>query len=711
MPGARTFKVIFSGDSKGAVKAADEVEKSTGGLGKTLGHVAEIAGGFIIGEGIMKLPGFLSSAAQAAADDEAATARLDQAIENFAERNNQGLETAESWGGRLKGFANDAIDAGQKLAFSDDEVRDSLGYLLDAVDDSDDAFNRQKIAMDLARGANIPLAQATRLLGKMNEDNTNTLKKYGIEIAKGTSEADALAMVQARFGGQADKFAKSTAGQMAQAKIAISEIKEAIGYAVLPIFTAIAKKAAEALPAVQSFVGELSEKAKEYVVPALEVVADKLGEVAGWVQDVLVPAARDFLATEFVPAMQQLGDFLLNTLLPAVLALGSAVWDKLKGPLETVFNFFKDNKDALQAAGVAIGTVLVVAFAAWAVSAGAAAVATIAAAAPVIALVAVIALLAAGVFLLIKHWDDITAKYPIVGAAADALKEKFQAFATWVTDTFVPAVADIAEAVSTAVQTAIDFVRDHWDEIKAIIEPALKVLLAIIKALWEDVQTAFRTAFGIIKGIVDVFMGVFTGDWDRAWKGVKEIVGSLWDGIKDHISTVLGLITTIIHTLFDPLIDGIWGKIQDAAEWVGHYLNVAGGYFTDFYNMAVAPIQWVMDKIQALIDKIRSIPSPGDIVGGITGLVGFAGGVEDFGGGFAMVGERGPEPVFLPRGSTVVSHEDAVAALRGTGGGSGAPIIHFHIGTLNATDETQARAAAGDLAYGLSRRLRAMGAA
>lgn len=50
-------------------------------------------------------------------------------------------------------------------------------------------------------------------------------------------------------------------------------------------------------------------------------------------------------------------------------------------------------------------------------------------------------------------------------------------------------------------------------------------------------------------------------------------------------------------------------------------------------------------------------------------MPGFAGGVSNFAGGMAWVGENGPEPVFLPRGSTVLSNREAKEALSGGGGG------------------------------------------
>ena len=64
----------------------------------------------------------------------------------------------------------------------------------------------------------------------------------------------------------------------------------------------------------------------------------------------------------------------------------------------------------------------------------------------------------------------------------------------------------------------------------------------------------------------------------------------------------------------------------------------------------------------------------------IPGLPHFASGVENFSGGWAIVGEHGPEPVRLPAGSSVypASSGAGIASLAGIGGGgSGPQVINF----------------------------------
>jgi len=167
--------------------------------------------------------GFLSDAANAAANDAASTDRLRKAVEN----------TGASWE-KTQGAIEARIAANQDLAFSDDQTRDSLALLLAQTGDVDEAMKRQKLAMDLARGANIDVVTAAKLLGKVTDENVNVLAKYGIRVDKGADQTALFAAVQQKFGGQAKVYGDSTAGSIAKIKDRIDEWKESIGAALGP---------------------------------------------------------------------------------------------------------------------------------------------------------------------------------------------------------------------------------------------------------------------------------------------------------------------------------------------------------------------------------------------------------------------------------------------------------------------------------------------
>jgi hypothetical protein len=254
----------------GVGNAATAPIKALAGVGKALGSVATIAAGAAIGGGLAQLPGAMLDMAKGAAADEQATARLQQT-----------LRTLPGDFNKMVGAVDAAIASGQKLAFSDDDVRDSFQFLAQATGTAEEGLKRQKVAMDLARGAGIPLAQASKLVGKVNEENVDTFKKLGINIKEGASEAEALAAIQGKFAGQAEAYATSTAGQFEQAQIAVSEIQESIGSALLPVLATVGKALADNLPAIQAFVGAFSSGIAGVIAPALEKIGPLLSNLFG----------------------------------------------------------------------------------------------------------------------------------------------------------------------------------------------------------------------------------------------------------------------------------------------------------------------------------------------------------------------------------------------------------------------------------------------
>lgn len=336
---------------QGDIKGMGDVAKGTTGplgkLGGALGDVSKIAGGFVLANGIMQAPGFLLDAAKAAAEDEAATARLEQALRNAGGAYDENLAAV-----------NARIAAGQELAFSDDQIRDSFQQLLAATGDVNESLDRQKVAMDLARGANIDLETASRMVSKVNEENVDAFRRMGIVIKDGATEAEALAAVQAKFAGQSDAYAQSTAGQMAQASIAMGEFKETIGAVVLPILTelvlfanekvipAISAFAEEAGPKIQEFATAVGKYWREDIKPALDNLQ------AAWesIDQVVIPILQDLAAD-----VQFMAETIALALGIVVDILGgdfSGAWDKVKQLVDGVVDAMERKitlfKDALK---------------------------------------------------------------------------------------------------------------------------------------------------------------------------------------------------------------------------------------------------------------------------------------------------------------------------------------------------------------------------
>lgn len=175
------------------------------------------------------------------------------------------------------------------------------------------------------------------------------------------------------------------------------------------------------------------------------------------------------------------------------------------------------------------------------------------------------------------------------------------------------------------------------------------------------------------------------------WKQVKQAFRDAWRWIKDHpyIALLFPMVGQIAFVVV--LIIKHWKQLKGAAvdtwQWISNaFGNVVrffkklpgriGEALKDVGRVLVAPFKWAWQKIKGLADKIShpfdtgggggvdvpgighvSIPSPGGF------LPRFAGGVRNFRGGVALVGERGPELARLPRGTSVSTNRDSRRAI------------------------------------------------
>lgn len=203
----------------------------------------------------------------------------------------------------------------------------------------------------------------------------------------------------------------------------------------------------------------------------------------------------------------------------------------------------------------------------------------------------------------------------------------------------------------------------------AMANPILIIIAAIIAGLyllwsnWDTVSQYIEGAVQAVSEAVDAGMQWLTSAWDGAMNGISETASSIWESIKDTFRS---------------------------------------------------GVNWVIDQVNGLIGSLNglSIDIP-SLTGGATTHVGFniepishfARGVENFGGGFAVINEdRRGELVHLPNGSTVVPHDESIRQAMNAGSHS----ITIHIDTMNVRNQQDIDAVANKLVekirlYGMNR--------
>lgn len=508
-----------------------------------LGDVGKIAGGIVLGAGVLKAPDFLISAAQSAAADAASMDRLKKAAEN----------TGASFGD-LSEDIEYMIATGQQLGFSDDQTRDSLSLLMAQTGDAEEAFKRYALAQDLARGAGIDVVTASKLLGKVTQDNVNVLGRYGIAAKEGMKETELFAMIQQKFGGQAEAFANSTAGKMERLKDRMGELKETIGYAVLPVMTALADVAlGKLVPTI--------ERLAALVGPTLSSAFSTVSSVVKTFKDYLGAVAEDG---------DTMNDFLAN--LPGPLqavakVLGDVVVLMQERGIPALERF---GQGALVVAGQA--QAIIQAIARWVVESG--------------ALNSALAGLKAIGADLLAGWQAIL---PTLRQVVDYIVEhKIVAYALVAAlAAVVVAIAPIPVAIG-AVIIAAGLLRDNWDELRTktieIWQSIPGPIRTFLTFLEVEVVTRVTATIALVKGIfkdlkiaIDIIMDLIHGRWSDAWKDIKLLAVSIPGQIVELIKAQFGALPEALYEIGrqagQRLLDGIKSIPSSIGGAIGHAIT------------------------------------------------------------------------------------------------------------------------------------------
>lgn len=137
----------------------------------------------------------------------------------------------------LQGFANEL----QRTTTIGDETALEMMSLLGTFGLTGEKLKEATMAAaDLSKGLGIDLNSAALLVGKSFVGETSSLSRYGITIDEGIPKTQKFTAVMEqlnqRFGGAAAAEMNTTAGRIANLKNAFSDVKEELGFALLPAF-------------------------------------------------------------------------------------------------------------------------------------------------------------------------------------------------------------------------------------------------------------------------------------------------------------------------------------------------------------------------------------------------------------------------------------------------------------------------------------------
>ncbi len=235
---AINIPIISSLDTKGFDKAKREFSQLEGVGAKSAYAVKKAA--VPAAAAIGGLAVALGDATKAAMEDAASQAELARTLRTSTGATDKAIASTEEW----------ISQQGKLLGFTDDELRPALAGLSRATGSIEKAQKAAGLAMDISAAKGVSLETVTKALEKAYGGNLTALGKLDPavrDMVKGGASLDeVMAKLSGTFSGSATTAANTTAGQFKRLGIAMTETKESIGTALLPVIEA-------ALPILQKF--------------------------------------------------------------------------------------------------------------------------------------------------------------------------------------------------------------------------------------------------------------------------------------------------------------------------------------------------------------------------------------------------------------------------------------------------------------------------
>jgi TP901 family phage tail tape measure protein len=206
------------------------------------------------------------------------------------------------------------------------------------------------------------------------------------------------------------------------------------------------------------------------------------------------------------------------------------------------------------------------------------------------------------------------------------------------------------------------------------VKPALTVLWNAVKAAFKRIVEIVKGAFQAIKGIIQFFDGLFSGDFKKMWEGIKNIFRGALQALKGLVGNTLGAIFDVLKNFVSKAFNvakdigkAIWDGIVRAIKGIGGFV---GGLLKHMLNVVIRALNAAIGIINDITPGEINIPLAPNIpaVPDIPTIPYLAKGAVNWPGGWAVVGEEGPELVNLPKGADVHSNRDSRGML-GQGGG------------------------------------------
>ena len=253
----------------------------------------------------------------------------------------------------------------------------------------------------------------------------------------------------------------------------------------------------------------------------------------------------------------------------------------------------------------------------------------------------------------------------------------------------------IGKIIGTVVKAIGIVVRTYFTIIRTVITTVLNVVRAIVTRVWTGIRVVVSAvvrvvsrvvgnAFQNIRSVVTSVMNTVRSVISRVWNAIKSTVTSVVNGVRNAVSkgfntikrvvgdvmgSLRGLASKGINAMKSAVTSGLTTVVNFVKGVPRRVLALAGSFLNAGRTVGGKVIGGIMDGLRAAGGYVSNLA--GSIKSAINGALNlpftirgpgplpdftipaFARGTNNAPGGLALVGERGPELVNLPKGSQV----------------------------------------------------------
>lgn len=255
-------------------------------------------------------------------------------------------------------------------------------------------------------------------------------------------------------------------------------------------------------------------------------------------------------------------------------------------------------------------------------------------------------------------WDAIAA---VAGAAWEAIKGLITSLFESAVQSVINLVNGLASTLSGAWNSISGTASDQWNSIKTTItslfDSAVQSVTSLVTDLtstlsgaWNSIYRATSTAWVNIQTEISRQFSIAKQSVDTTVSAIEQALATAWDTIESGASSAWYAIAGVIESAFSSAISGIEGVLND-----------------------------IIGVMNDAIDAVNSLPGPD-----VPTIPYLAKGTDYFMGGPAIVGEQGPELVYLPRGTQVIPNNETERLLAGQTGSRPQVVNNYNV-TANYT--------------------------